>query len=116
MSVNLDTVYAYAQCLTVWGFCQTREEAILQAKKIEPMQVIHGSDYWEYGYVIEIVPGSISDELYRGSDGKNDLIIWNNDTHYTFGRPQWMRMGKLTPKPILTKKCYNPVFARPVRA
>jgi hypothetical protein len=115
MAINADTVYAYALCLSIHGFCQTKEDAQQKASEIEPMQAVHGSDYWEHGYVIEIAPGELSDDLYQGSDGKNDLVIWNDNTHYVFGRPEWMKMVRSIPKPIPNSRILNPATARPMR-
>lgn len=88
-NINANTVYAYACCLSIHGFCETYEEAQREAEALEPVRI---GDYSEGGYVLTIEPGMISDDLYQGSEGKNDYIILWDDQMYCFCRPEWMVM------------------------
>jgi|SanBayMetagenome_1026888.scaffolds.fasta_scaffold45897_2 hypothetical protein len=97
INVNANTVYAYACCLSIHGFCETHEEAQKEASLLEPVRI---GDYYENGYVLTIEPGMVSDDLYQGSEGTNDYIILWGDQMYCFCRPTWMTMiddGKHTP-------------------
>jgi hypothetical protein len=89
ININANTVYAYACCLSIHGFCETYEEAQKEAEALEPVRI---GDYLEGGYVLTIEHGMISDDLYQGSEGKNDYIILWDDQMYCFCRPSWMTM------------------------
>ncbi|MGB3207420.1 MAG: hypothetical protein WBB28_20740 [Crinalium sp.] len=84
---NLDTVYAYCMCISVIGFSPTQAEAQEEADKLEPMDV---ADSIQSGYVLEIKPGQIDDNIYQGSEGLNDYVVFEGQTYV---RPQWMEMG-----------------------
>ncbi len=85
--INKNTCFAYACCITVHGLCETHEEALEEASKLTPVRI---GDTIETGYVIEISPGSLSDDW---SPEDQDLVtLWGDYSFMTFPRPNWMIM------------------------
>ncbi|KJH69794.1 hypothetical protein [Aliterella atlantica] len=78
---NSEVIWAYAQGLTIFGFCPTEAEAIAKASEIEPVE--HAGSMHK-GYVLDLPPGSLEIEEDR---------VWFQRNEYP--KPNWMSCQKI---------------------